>query len=233
MADQHRVLFVSGRIALKDPRQENYWNMLVFGLCPTFTFISITFLIILVDLVMFVVEEVKGLDKSSSNLLEVKVQTLIDLGANYQPNDLKGQVYRYLSAMFLHVNFLHIFGNIIVTFLFLSRVEYTFGPARTLLVYLLSGIAANVFSVLVSSANVKAGASTALYGIIGVIMGYVVINWRGLDLIGPMLKCQVYCTAMMIIFIIVMFTPSAIQGSVDVAGHIGGAIAGLFLSCVH
>ena len=207
--------------------------MLVFGLCPTFKFLSITFLIILVDLIMFIIEQVKGLDKTSTNLLQVNIQTLIDLGANYQPNDLDGQAYRFLSAIFLHVHFLHIFGNVIVTFLFLSRVQYTFGPIRTLVVYLLSGIAANVFSVLISPDNVKAGASTSLYGIIGVIIGYVIINWRGLDLIGPLLKCQVWCTALMIIVFIFLFTPSNVDGSVDVAGHLGGALSGVWLSSIN
>ena len=55
MANEHKVLFVSGQTALKDPRQENYWNMLAFGLCPNFKFISITFLIILVDIIMFII----------------------------------------------------------------------------------------------------------------------------------------------------------------------------------
>lgn len=207
--------------------------MLVFGLCPTFKFLSVTFLIILVDLIMFIIEVAKGLDKTSTNLLQVNLQTLIGLGANYQPNDLAGQVYRFLSAIFIHVHFLHIFGNIIVTFLFLSRVEHTLGPARTIIVYLCAGIAANVFSVLISPDNVKAGASTSLYGIIGFIIGYVIINWRGLDTIGPLLKCQVWCTALMIIIFIFLFTPSNVDGSVDVYGHLGGALAGFWLSSIH
>lgn len=122
--------------------------MLVYGLCPSFKFLSFTFLVVLADIAMFIYLVAEGLDKTSDNLLQVKAQTLIDNGGNYQPKDLDGQVYRFLSAIFLHVNFMHIFGNIIVTFLFLSRIEYTFGVPRTVAIYLLSGIVANVFSVL-------------------------------------------------------------------------------------
>ena len=105
------------------------------------------------------------------------------------------------------------------------------GPVRALIVYLLSGIAANIFSVLVSPEDVKAGASTSLYGIIGVIIGYIVINWKGLDLLGPYIKCQVWCTAMMIILFIIMFTPTNVNG-VDWFGHLGGALAGFFLASI-
>ena len=83
-----------------------------------------------------------------------------------------------------------------------------------------------------SKDSVKAGASTSLYGIIGVIIGYIVINWRGLDLLGPMLKCQVWCSAMMIIMFIFLFTPTSVNDNIDWAGHLGGVIAGLFLSCL-
>ena len=39
--------------------------MLVFSFCPNFSFLSVTFLIILANIVMFIVEVVKGLDKAS------------------------------------------------------------------------------------------------------------------------------------------------------------------------
>ena len=107
---------------------------------------------IVVDVIMFIVEVVKGLEKSSPNLLQVNFNTLVELGANYQPKDLAGQVYRFLAAIFLHVNFIHIIWNIFSTFVLLSRVEYTYGPFRALVIYLLSGITANVFSVLVKAA---------------------------------------------------------------------------------
>lgn len=96
--------------------------MLVFGLCPNFSFISITFLLVVIDIILFIYEVSIGLDKASNNLLQVKSQTLIDHGGNYQPADKDGQVYRFLSAIFLHVHFLHAFGNIFVTFMFVSRV---------------------------------------------------------------------------------------------------------------
>lgn len=133
--------------------------------------------------------------------------------------------------MFLHVYFMHIFGNLVTTFMFLSRIEYSFGFAKTLISYLVAGVCGNIFSLACNpSPDVRAGASTALYGIIGIIMGYIIINWRGLDLIGQAMKCQLWCTAIMIIFFIFAFTPS---GNVDFYGHLGGFMAGVWLSSIH
>jgi len=98
--------------------------MLTFSLCPTFTFCSLTFLIVVADIAMFIYEASVGLDSASSNLLQITGATLVNTGGNYQAYELihKEQFYRFLSAIFLHVHFMHIFGNVITTFMFLSRV---------------------------------------------------------------------------------------------------------------
>lgn len=60
----------------------------------------------------------------------------------------------------------------------------------------------------------------------------MIINWRGLDLVGPLLKCQLCCISVMIIFFIFFFS---ILGSenVDAMGHLGGFLTGLWLSAIH
>lgn len=235
VADEHKVLFISGRKQVKNPQDENYWDMLTYALCPTFQFLSLTFLISLADIALFIFEVSVGLEKSSSYLLAVNAETLIEYGGNYQPKVLSGQVYRLISAMFLHVYFMHIFGNLITTFMFLSRIEYTFGFWKTLIIYIICGISGNIFSVLCSPGGVKAGASTALFGIIGVIMGYIIINWNGLDLVGRAMKCQIWCTGLMIIVFIFIFTPSSSSANsgIDYYGHLGGFMAGVWMSAIH
>ena len=54
--------------------------------------------------------------------------------------------------------------------------------------FILCGIGGNIFSLAVDVSGfatiVKGGASTSLYGMIGVILGYLIINWAGLKLVG-------------------------------------------------
>lgn len=116
--------------------------------------------------------------------------------------------------------------------MFVTRIEYSFGAFRTFVIYVLSGIGGNIFSALVDSNNVKAGASTSLYGIIGVILGYLIINWKGLDLIGPLLKYQLCCTSVMIIAFIFFFSIIG-TSNVDAFGHLGGFLTGFFLSSIN
>lgn len=116
--------------------------------------------------------------------------------------------------------------------MFLTRIEHSFGVIRTSILYLLSGIGGNIFSALIDETNVKAGASTSLYGVIGVILGYIIINWGGLNVIGPLLKYQLCCTSIMIIAFIFFFSVLG-TSNVDAFGHLGGFLTGLFLSSIN
>lgn len=83
IASEHRVLFVSGKKQVKDPKDESYWDMLTYALCPVFNFLSFTFLICIVDIGMFIFEVSIGFSedpsyfKDSNYLLGIKSSTLI------------------------------------------------------------------------------------------------------------------------------------------------------------
>jgi membrane associated rhomboid family serine protease len=181
---------------------------------------------------MFIVECIKGINKSG-DLLEIQGQVLYDLGANFSPEVKKGQVYRLLAAQFLHITFIHLFGNALTLIIFVSRVEYTFGWLRTLIIFIISGIGGNIFSDLTNPSDsiVKAGASTCLFGIIGCIFGYIIINWKGLDVVGRLMKCQLVFISIIIILFIFVLTPYS--SNVDYMGHLGGFLTGLSLTSIH
>ena len=116
----------------------------------------------------------------------------------------------------------------------MTRVEYSLGWIRTLIIYILSGIGGNIFSNVTQTDDniIKAGASTALFGIIGIIIGYVIINWRGLRVIGTLLKCQLVCICMVIIMFIFIFTPGSTT-NIDYLGHLGGFLTGFWLISIN
>lgn len=208
--------------------------MLTSTFCPTLSCCSITILIALVDTILFIVTVAIGLNKEGQ-FLEVQTQTLLNFGASYSNYIYHGQVYRLVAPIILHGYFMHYLGNVATTLILVSRVEHTLGWYKTLIIYVLSGIFANIFSALINPGPVKIGASTSLYGIIGVIIGYIIINWNGIDGVGQIMKCQIYCSAMMIIVFTLLFTSSsAISSSgIDYWGHFGGFLSGLWLSFIH
>lgn len=138
-----------------------------------------------------------------------------------------------LAAEFLHVHFMHLVGNFITTLIFVTRVEYSFGWLKTIAIYLISGIGGNIFSDLINPSEtiIKVGASTSLFGIIGVILAYVIINWKGLDVIGRILKCQIIFISAIVILFILILTPY--NSNIDYMGHLGGFITGFLMIGIH
>jgi membrane associated rhomboid family serine protease len=81
------------------------------------------------------------------------------------------------TAMFLHANFLHIFGNMLFLAIFGPNVEDALGRVRFLAFYLLGGLVALGAQVLVdpSSTAPTLGASGAIAAVLG---GYIVLYPR-------------------------------------------------------
>ena len=89
-----------------------------------------------------------------------------------------------------------------------------------------------MFSDLVSvdAANsiAKIGASIPIYGLLGVGLGYFLINWSALSMIGPIFKFRSIIIILLAIVFMVMFTDQS--DSVDYLGHVGGIVSGFFIS---
>lgn len=175
----------AGDANLKDPRDENYWDLLKAAMCPVMKIPSFTFIIIVIDITLFALTAIVGLYRPGS-FLEVSYDTLIKFRGSCPLLIYRGQVDRLVIAMFLHSNFMHLFGNLITTFVLVSRVEHTYGFLWTLLMYIVSGIAGNILAAVTAAypyTEVNVGASTALYGMLGILIGYMILNWKGLDFV--------------------------------------------------
>lgn len=147
------------------------------------------------------------------------------MGANIPQLIRNGEVWRVITAAVLHVNFLHYFGNVLATLVLVSRVEYTLGAWRLLILVILAGIGGNIFSALASFDAIKMGASTSIFGALGFCIGYIILNWRGLKTIDQMLRYHVIYTAVMFLIFGVISTSSP---NVDIFGHLGGFLIGVW-----
>ena len=75
------------------------------------------------------------------------------------------QIYRFLTAIFLHGSITHLAFNLFALFFFGLVLEKTIGTKRFLIAFFATGIIANIISV--NFYNSSLGASGAIYGVIG------------------------------------------------------------------
>ena len=180
----------------------------------------VTLALILVNLIIFVTLSFKTLNFDSYFMLEHGALSLSRIMANYE-------WYRLLTAAFLHFNLEHLAANMLALWMFGERVEKALGKAKFLILYLVAAVMGNAVSLVVSllsGANVvSAGASGAVFGIIGALFAIVIKN-RGkyADLTGGRA-----------IFLVLYSIFSGFAGEgIDNAAHIGGLVAGLLLGFI-
>lgn len=132
-----------------------------------------------------------------------------------------GEFYRTVTAVFLHWDLNHLFGNMIILFYLGQTVEKHFGHIRFGLLYLAAGICGNLLSMgyelYTGNITVSAGASGAIFGVIGALLFLVIVHR------GQLEKITLSRLAIMIIYSLY----SGFAGSnINNAAHIGGFLSG-------
>jgi membrane associated rhomboid family serine protease len=127
-----------------------------------------------------------------------------------------------LTAMFVHANFWHIFGNMITLYFFGMALYRIIGQNKFLLVYFIGGIIGNLLYVLLGEdLSIVVGASGAIFAVAG-----------ALAVLMPKLQVRVYFIipmplwAVVIVFFGLWSIPGFISG-VAWQAHLGGIISGL------
>ena len=126
------------------------------------------------------------------------------------------EYYRVFTAMFLHLNFLHIASNMITLLIIGPAVEVMLGKIRFLALYLVAGLGGNVLAYLITpAAQVGAGASGAIFGVMG---AYVVLARLRRKPMGPVV-------ALIVINLVIGFS-----GNIEWQAHVGGLLVGAALA---
>lgn len=153
---------------------------------------------------------------------------MIRYGAMYEPLVREqGQYYRLLTSVFMHFGINHIANNMLILFILGDNMEQALGRIKYLVFYLACGVGANLVSMAVNIMQgdlvVSAGASGAIFGVIGGLFYMVVINHGRLgDLstrqLGVMILCSLYFG----------FTSTG----VDNIAHVAGLIIGIVMAAL-
>ncbi|MBR7155366.1 MAG: rhomboid family intramembrane serine protease [Lentisphaeria bacterium] len=109
-------------------------------------------------------------------------KVIFDQGGLTRDSVVKEHDYhRLFTSLFLHFSLLHLLCNMYVLFSAGKCVENLFGWWRFAGIFLLSGIGGGVATLLWSEKFICAGASGAVFGLIGAILGYLLRHHRNLS----------------------------------------------------
>lgn len=95
---------------------------------------------------------------------------LLKWGSDWGPLTLTGQFWRVITSTFLHFNFLHLAFNMLFLWGFGRYLDRLFTRTQILAIYLLTGVAASIFSLGWHPLAISGGASGAIYGQVGVLI---------------------------------------------------------------
>lgn len=167
-------------------------------------------LVILLNIVMFTVLEVYGSSTDG--------ETLYRFGAMFGDPYFKPEPWRFVSAMFLHIGFMHLLMNGFALYIFAAPLERMLGSLRFAALYLVSGIVGNIASYLLhQDPFLGAGASGGIYGIYA---AYLYISFLRKDLLDAGSSATIKT------ILIVGAIYSIIMPEVDLYGHAGGFAGG-------
>jgi rhomboid protease GluP len=147
---------------------------------------------------------------------------LIRMGAKVTPLIAAGQYWRLFTAMFLHIDLMHILFNGYALVVLGTELERLLGWERFLAIYLFSGLVGNLASYAFSP-SLAAGASGAIFGLIGALGAFF---FRYRERLGAWGRGRLGN----ILFLIVLnLAFGLIYPGIDNWAHLGGLLCGIGL----
>jgi membrane associated rhomboid family serine protease len=140
---------------------------------------------------------------------------LIRFGAKENSLILAGEYWRFVTPVFLHLDTLHLIVNAFALYA-LRVAEWIYGSNRYLLVFLAAGVAGNVASFVLSAAP-SAGASGAIFGVLGSLLYF---GTQRRNFFRRTMGSAIW-TTLAVNMALGFFIPQ-----ISISGHIGGLVGG-------
>lgn len=180
----------------------------------------VNFIIIAVNVAVFLYLETKG-STESAKFMAVH-------GALYEPAVLYEKEYwRLVTAVFMHFGVEHLANNMLLLFVLGDNLERALGKIKYGVFYLVCGIGANIVSLYANLRSgdyaVSAGASGAIFGVIGGLLYAVAIN-RG--------RLEDLSTRQMVILAAFSLYHGFTSSGVNNVAHVSGLLLGVIMGAV-
>ena len=165
---------------------------------------------------------------SSGTFVAPTVGNVLRWGGTGPQIILQGEWWRLVTAVFVHIGIIHIASNMYVFWGLGMMAERLLGRFNFLAVYLLTGIAGNVLTLLLKPNIVGAGASGAIFGLAGLLISVLQFGRLSVprEQLAP-LKKEVVKLALYNLLI------GAVVPGINNIAHLGGLIYGLLLGALY
>lgn len=171
----------------------------------------------IINILVFIILSFKGSTLDAAFML--------NHGAMIPESLYNGNWYQLITSMFSHFGIRHLASNMFVLCLLGSMLEKRVGKVSFFIIYILSGIGGNIISAAHNFSTgkyvISAGASGAVFGVMGALVSVVILN-RG--------RLGNLTTQKIMIFVgLSLFQGFSSQG-IDNLAHVGGVITGIIVA---
>src|SRR4029077_20863076 len=174
--------------------------------------LTVTIALIGLNLALFLLISLTG-----DHMFHLTSEQTVRWGGNYGPLTIGGQWWRLITAIFVHIGLLHLLVNMWCLYHLGTLAEQIYGRPSVLSLYLLTGAAGGIASLMKNPSILSAGASGAVFGLAGAVI--VTLSLGKLSV--PRRELKVVLVSL-IAFAGYNLTVGFIRGGVDNGAHVGG-----------
>jgi rhomboid protease GluP len=142
-------------------------------------------------------------------------QDLIEILGQDNMLVMNGWYWQLFTSMFVHVDLLHLFGNMFFLLIFGIRAEGLFSKKEFFFIYFASGLSGSLLTLLMPPSTLSAGASGAIFGMFSASAIYL----------GKTLDQSIMSALMYSFFLLIL----SAGRNVNLLAHFGGLAAGLII----
>ena len=139
---------------------------------------------------------------------------IFEEGVLHGPSVAAGDWWRLMTAAFLHYGPIHLALNMYLLWWIGGALEEAIGRGRFVLLYVVSGLAGSAGALLLDPLSLTAGASGAIFGILGAVF---VLERQG---------SAIFAGSVVGLIALNLAITFAFPGRISVGGHLGGLIGG-------
>ena len=183
---------------------------------------SVTGVLIAANVLVFLAMVLRGVSPTDPT-----VDQILRWGANFGPYTLDRQWWRLLTCVFLHIGIVHLLLNMWALLNVGPLAEAVYGRVNFLIIYFICGLSGSLASLLWNPAVTSAGASGAIFGIIGALIATLYFDKVRIPrhVSRPILTSLVASAISVLAY-------GYFKTGIDNGAHIGGLVSGLILGTI-